>query len=150
MPSQFSPMRKVPPSCGIWKILWGALRFAVPTCLFFVFIFLILLLVLLLLLLLFLMLLLLLLLFLIILLLLLQVFEPFLKAYYSKFAYKSIDSSQFKDYFLDYFTDVEAVKKIDWDTWLHGTGMPIYKPRCLQSNILIFCSRCRRPFILQG
>jgi len=58
-----------------------------------------------------------------------SIFEPFLKSYYTKFAYKSIDSEQFKSYFLEYFFNLECVKSIDWDTWLHSPGMPIYKPK---------------------
>ena len=56
-----------------------------------------------------------------------EVFEPFLKSYYNNFAYKSIDSDQFKAFFLEKFSTLEAVKQIDWDTWLHTPGMPIYK-----------------------
>ena len=56
-----------------------------------------------------------------------EVFEPFLKSYYNNFAYKSIDSDQFMAFFLEKFSTVEAVKQIDWDTWLHTPGMPIYK-----------------------
>jgi len=56
-------------------------------------------------------------------------FEPFLKSYYKKFAYQSIDSYMFKSYFLDHFSGVEAVKSIDWDTWFNKPGMPIYKPK---------------------
>ena len=56
-----------------------------------------------------------------------EVFEPFLKSYYNNFAYKSIDSDQFKAFFLEKFSNLEAVKQIDWDTWLHTPGMPIYK-----------------------
>ena len=37
-------------------------------------------------------------------------FEPFLRAYYTAFAYKSIDSDDFKEFFLEYFDDTEAVK----------------------------------------
>ena len=55
------------------------------------------------------------------------VFEPFLKSYYNKFAYKSIDSDQFKAFFLEKFSGLEAAKEIDWETWLHKPGMPIYK-----------------------
>jgi leukotriene-A4 hydrolase len=58
-----------------------------------------------------------------------SIFEPFLKSYYTNFAYKSIDSLQFKNFFLDYFVSLEAVKWIDWETWLHVPGMPIYKPK---------------------
>merc|ERR1711953_1288552 len=58
-----------------------------------------------------------------------EVFEPFLKSYYNNFAYKSINSDQFKAFFLEKFSTLEAVKQIDWDTWLHTPGMPIYKPK---------------------
>jgi len=57
-----------------------------------------------------------------------DVFEPFLRAYYQKFAYKSIDSEMFKAFFLEYFSSNEAVKSIDWDSWFHKPGMPPYTP----------------------
>jgi len=56
-------------------------------------------------------------------------FEPFLKSYYKKFAYQSINSDMFKSYFLEQFSGVDAVKSIDWDTWFNKPGMPIYKPK---------------------
>ncbi len=37
-------------------------------------------------------------------------FEPFLRAYYTAFSYKSIDSDTFKEFFLKYFATEEAVK----------------------------------------
>jgi leukotriene-A4 hydrolase len=37
-------------------------------------------------------------------------FEPFLRAYFTAFAYKSIDSDTFKNFFLEFFASVEAVK----------------------------------------
>merc|ERR1719369_499124 len=55
--------------------------------------------------------------------------EAFLKSYYQNFAYKSIDSDTFKNYFLEYFSKNEAVKDIDWDTWFNSPGMPPYKPK---------------------
>ena len=55
-------------------------------------------------------------------------FEPFLKSYYDKFKYQSISTNDFKDYFLDYFASCEAVKAVDWDTWLYAPGMPPVKP----------------------
>jgi len=55
-------------------------------------------------------------------------FEPFLKLYYKKFSYQSIESDTFKAFFLDHFSNVEAIKTIDWDTWFNKPGMPIYKP----------------------
>ena len=56
------------------------------------------------------------------------VFEPFLRSYYTKFAYKSIDSEQFKAFFLEQFREVAAVAEVDWAAWLHAPGMPTYKP----------------------
>lgn len=55
-------------------------------------------------------------------------FEPFLKSYYEKFKYQSITTDIFKAYFLEYFSSCEAVKDIDWATWLYGVGMPPWKP----------------------
>merc|ERR1712180_502100 len=42
------------------------------------------------------------------------IFEPFLRAYYEKFKYQSIDSYQFKEFFLDYFKDKDT-SSINWD-----------------------------------
>ena len=56
------------------------------------------------------------------------VMEPFLKSYYDHFKYQSIDSFQFKDYFLDYFKDKD-LSAIEWDKWFNQPGMPIYKPK---------------------
>jgi len=55
-------------------------------------------------------------------------FEPFLKTYYDKFKYVSIDSHQFREFFLDYFKDEKAVEKVDWQTWFKEPGMPKFKP----------------------
>ena len=62
-----------------------------------------------------------------------EVFEPFLKSYYEKFAFKSIDSDQFKAYFLEKFNKLENVKGIDWETWLYSPGMPPVKPDFITS-----------------
>ena len=64
-------------------------------------------------------------------------FEPFLKSYYKKFAYKSIDSYEFQSYFLSYFSDCEAVKTIDWETWFNKPGMPVYRPKFDDSLALV-------------
>lgn len=67
-----------------------------------------------------------------------DVFDPFLRSYYTKFAYKSIDSEQFKNYFLEYFDGREKLESIDWDTWLHAPGMPIYKPQ-FDESLAVVC-----------
>ena len=56
------------------------------------------------------------------------IFEPFLRAYYENFKYKSIDSYQFKEFFLDYFKDKDT-SGINWDQWFYTPGMPKYKPK---------------------
>jgi leukotriene-A4 hydrolase len=66
------------------------------------------------------------------------VFEPFLRSYYTHFAYKSINSEQFKAFFLEHFGSQEAVTAIDWDTWLHSPGMPIYKPK-FDDSLAVAC-----------
>jgi len=72
-------------------------------------------------------------------------FEPFLRAYYTKlrayytkFMYKSITSDTFKEFFLEYFTSCEAVKKIDWETWFYSPGMPPYKPK-FDDSLAVAC-----------
>merc|ERR1719431_606813 len=70
-------------------------------------------------------------------------FEPFLKAYYTEFAYKSIDTETFKSYFLQYFSRESAVSEIDWDTWLHKPGMPPYKPK-FDSSLAEACWKLAR------
>merc|ERR1712088_111994 len=52
-----------------------------------------------------------------------ELFEPFLRAYYEKFKYQSIDSYQFKDFFLDYFKDKD-LSGINWEQWFNAPGMP--------------------------
>ena len=56
--------------------------------------------------------------------------DEFLKSYYKAFAYRSIDSTEFKSYFEQHFKDEQDtnITAIDWETWLNGTGMPPYRP----------------------
>jgi leukotriene-A4 hydrolase len=57
-----------------------------------------------------------------------DVFEPYLKAHYEHFAYKSISSADWKEYLFKYFSSNEEktniLKSIDWDTWMFSPGMP--------------------------
>ena len=56
-----------------------------------------------------------------------DLFEPFLRAYYEKYKYQSIDSYQFKDFLLEYFKDKD-LSQVNWDQWFNDPGMPKYKP----------------------
>eukprot|EP00775_Hariotina_reticulata_P009872 gene9872-10030_t len=53
--------------------------------------------------------------------------EPFMRSYLSTFAFKTVSSDQFKEYFLAFFKDNPAVAAIDWDTWFYAPGMPPVK-----------------------
>jgi len=55
-------------------------------------------------------------------------FEPFLKAYYEHFMHQSINTDQFKSFFLSHFANHPSLPSIDWDTWLYSPGMPPFKP----------------------
>nr|XP_026490578.1 LOW QUALITY PROTEIN: leukotriene A-4 hydrolase [Vanessa tameamea] len=52
------------------------------------------------------------------------VFDDFLRSYLNNFQRQSIDTDQFKSYLLNYFKDNENLSTVDWDTWLHKSGMP--------------------------
>lgn len=51
-------------------------------------------------------------------------FDPFIKAYVSKFAQSTCTTDDFRAFFLEYFADCKAVENIDWQTWLHSPGAP--------------------------
>ena len=55
-----------------------------------------------------------------------EAFKPFVKAYLSSFAFKTLTSYDFKAFYLEYFTgkDGADLDGIDWDAWLSGCGMP--------------------------
>jgi hypothetical protein len=43
----------------------------------------------------------------------------------AQYKFSSLTTSEFKEYFLNYFSKTEAVKQIDWNAWLTKPGMPI-------------------------
>ena len=51
-------------------------------------------------------------------------FEAFFKAYVKTFAYKTLTSEDFKDFFITFFKGREEIKTIDWEAWFHHPGMP--------------------------
>jgi leukotriene-A4 hydrolase len=51
-------------------------------------------------------------------------FKAFTKAYLETFGRSTCTTDQFKTHFVDHFRDCEAVKSIDWDTWLYAPGKP--------------------------
>lgn len=60
-----------------------------------------------------------------------SVFEPFLRKYFDTYKFKSVDTTDFKTFFIKEFCPCgkdNKVKHIDWDLWLHGTGLPPHIP----------------------
>eukprot|EP00435_Cladocopium_sp_Y103_P005842 s4086_g1.t2 len=53
-----------------------------------------------------------------------QAMTGWLRAYVESFRERSIQTSDVKRHFLDFFKGVERVKEIDWEHWLHGEGLP--------------------------
>jgi len=57
-------------------------------------------------------------------------FEPFLKAYITKFKYAILDTEDFRTFLIDYFAGKDGVfDKVDWDVWFNSPGMPPYEPK---------------------
>lgn len=74
-----------------------------------------------------------------------EVFDPFLKSYIEKFKFKSIDTSQWKEYLFDYFKDKEDVlSAVDWKTWLHAPGLPPKIPSYHSESVKQCKDLCKR------
>ena len=48
----------------------------------------------------------------------------YLGSYVERFRGRSIQTSDMKAHFLEFFKGVDKVKEIDWEHWLHGEGLP--------------------------
>ena len=58
-----------------------------------------------------------------------SVMNKYLRAHVEQFAHKTVNSAQFKEFFLSYMRDTAKVAEatlasIDWDTWYNKPGMP--------------------------
>ena len=51
-----------------------------------------------------------------------EAFEEYLRAYLKRFSFKTINSQQFKDFFLGHFQGKQGLDAIDWDMWYFGRG----------------------------
>lgn len=51
-------------------------------------------------------------------------FEAFLKTYLQHFKFKTLTTTDFQEFFCDYFKDTTAIQQIDWQTWLYSPGLP--------------------------
>ncbi|XP_044744226.1 leukotriene A-4 hydrolase [Coccinella septempunctata] len=76
-----------------------------------------------------------------------SVFEPFLRKYFDAYKFKSVDTTDFKTFFIKEFCPCgkeNKVKQIDWDLWLYGAGMPPHIPdydRTVGEVSVRLCSR---------
>lgn len=72
--------------------------------------------------------------------------EPFLRAYFDTFKYKSIDSDVFRKYFEQYFTDELTGKMVDWNAWLYTPGMPPVIPN-YDRSLAVICEELVERFL---
>ncbi|XP_050305919.1 leukotriene A-4 hydrolase [Anthonomus grandis grandis] len=72
--------------------------------------------------------------------------EEFLRTYFWKYKYQSIDTDEFKKYFEEYFKDKPAIKEIDWQTWLYTPGMPIVIPE-YDKTLVVACDEFIDKFV---
>ncbi|XP_045624451.2 leukotriene A-4 hydrolase isoform X1 [Procambarus clarkii] len=72
-------------------------------------------------------------------------FEPFLKAYLTKFKYQSITSDTFRSFLFEFFVDKKKVfDAVDWDAWWYTPGMPPIKPEFDDSLAVVCKDLCKR------
>ena len=59
----------------------------------------------------------------------LDVFAPYIQAYFTTFQGRSISTEEWKAHLLAYFathpTASQALQTVDWDAWLHGEGLEL-------------------------
>ncbi|GAB1606419.1 leukotriene A-4 hydrolase-like [Argonauta hians] len=81
-----------------------------------------------------------------------EVFEPFLKAYIEHFKYRSINTTQWKDFLLTYFTEKgksSALRRVNWNDWFFETGMPAVNTP-YQSSLADACQQLSEKWCSMG
>uniref|UniRef100_T1JM78 Leukotriene A(4) hydrolase n=1 Tax=Strigamia maritima TaxID=126957 RepID=T1JM78_STRMM len=81
-----------------------------------------------------------------------DVFEPFLKTYIEKFSKKSVDTNQWKEFFLEYFSVLisdDRLAEIDWNAWLYTPGLPPVVPK-FDDSLAIECKLLCERWIAQN
>ncbi|XP_033208757.1 leukotriene A-4 hydrolase isoform X3 [Belonocnema kinseyi] len=74
-------------------------------------------------------------------------FEPFLRSYFETFKYKSIVTSDWKDYLYKYFSNkTQLLDSVDWDTWLNKPGMPPVIPN-YNTDLLNACTNLAEKWV---
>ena len=70
-----------------------------------------------------------------------QAMTNWLGAYVAAFRFRSIETSDFKKHFLQFFKGVKRIKEIDWEHWLHGEGLPEFDLSAYVDRSLVDQSR---------
>ncbi|KAK9732373.1 Peptidase M1 N-terminal domain [Popillia japonica] len=73
-------------------------------------------------------------------------FEPFLRKYFDTFKYKSITTDTFRNFYESNFAHIDAIKEIDWQTWLYSPGFPPEIPEFDMSYVKV-CTDFSKRFI---
>ena len=74
-----------------------------------------------------------------------KLMSEWLHQYLADFAYKTVETSDFRDHFIAFFSAEKHkaagidVAQIDWAHWLHGEGLPGWEPRVLDDAYLTGC-----------
>ena len=50
----------------------------------------------------------------------------YLRSYIETFRGRSIQTSEMKAHFLEFFKEVQKIEEVDWEYWLHGEGLPSF------------------------
>ncbi|XP_014361962.2 leukotriene A-4 hydrolase isoform X2 [Papilio machaon] len=53
-----------------------------------------------------------------------EVFDEFLRSYLNYYQRRSLETKEFKEYLLDYFSGNNKLSNVDWDAWFFHNGMP--------------------------
>lgn len=62
--------------------------------------------------------------------------QRWLNSYFCTFAGKSLNTNDMVKHFCNHFSTIEAIKTIDWNTWLHGAGLPPFDPTTVLDKTL--------------
>ncbi|CAK1584714.1 unnamed protein product [Parnassius mnemosyne] len=53
-----------------------------------------------------------------------EVFDEFMRSYLGNYQKRSLDTDEFKEYLLNYFSGNQNLTSVDWNAWFYSSGMP--------------------------
>eukprot|EP01147_Barroeca_monosierra_P001862 gene1862-4959_t len=76
--------------------------------------------------------------------------DDFLKKYVIKFSHKSISTTDFQNYFCEFFTDKAGVlKQVKWNTWYTAPGMPVVSNKWGFVAFIAFVHKYEAEFVVR-